>query len=57
MVNYFLILFSLSLLNKEELKAYESLKSVSIRMGQGSKSRTVFKLPAEIILAIGQVRT
>ena len=47
-------------MTKEELRAYKSLesyKNVHVRMGKGSKNKTVFKLPVEITLVIGWVST
>ena len=41
----------------ESVQQFRVLSSVRVRMGQGSKNKTIFKLPVEITLVIGRVNT
>ena len=41
----------------ESVRKFGVLQFVHIRMGQGSKNKTDFKLPVEVALVIGRVST
>ena len=41
----------------KNVRKFEDLQSLCITMGQGSKNKTVFNLPAEFALVIGRIST
>ena len=41
----------------ESVQKFGVLQSVRLKMGQGNKNKTAFKLPVKITLVIGRVST